>query len=80
MAKTAVQILLDWLESDPDIPGFNERYATIKEQILELEKQQIVKAYSYGWRLGMAMNEHTPDDPDGYYNTNYSENGTGKGI
>ena len=78
MTKTAVQALLEWLESDPDLPGFNERYADIKHQMLELEKQQIIQAYSYGWRLGMAMNEYTPEDPEGYYNTNYTENGTRK--
>jgi hypothetical protein len=80
MTKTAVQQLLEWLEADADLPGFNDRYIAIKEQILELEKQQILQAYNYGWRLAMAINEHTPEDPEGYYNTNYTEHGTRKRL
>ena len=75
MIKTAVQQLIEWLESDADFPGFNERYDAKKQEILELEKQQIISAYSYGWRLGMALHEHTPEDPEGYYNNNYTEHG-----
>jgi hypothetical protein len=80
MGKTAVQHLLEWLESDTDLPGFNDRYNTIKEKIIELEKQQIIQAYNYGWRLGMALNEYKPEDPEGYYNSNYTEYGTRKGV
>ena len=32
MAKTAVQLLLDWLEEDSILPGFNERYKTKKQE------------------------------------------------
>jgi hypothetical protein len=77
MVKTAVQELLEWLESDADFPGFNERYEAKKQEILEQEKKQIVNAYSYGWRLGMALHEHTPEDPEGYYNKTYITHGLG---
>lgn len=80
MDKTAVQELIEWLESDADFPGFNERYNAKKEELLELEKQQIVKAYSYGWRLAIALREHKPEDPEGYYNANYINYGTRKRL
>ena len=80
MAKTAVQLLLDWLEEDSILPGFNERYKAKVQEILNIEMRQITQAYSYGWRLAMAINEHKPEDPEGYYYTNYSDHGTGKSL
>lgn len=82
MSKTAVQELIEWLESDSEVmmPAFHEKWDQKKKEMLELEKEQIIKAYNYGWRVAIALQKHTPEDPNEYYNINYEEHGTGQRI
>lgn len=81
MTKTALQQLVEWLESSTDFPGLKDAVSTKKHDFLELEKQQIINAYTYGWRLAMALSEHRPEDPEGYYiNTYLQEKGITNNI
>ena len=71
MTKTAVMQLLEWLESESERTGFLERYKAKKQEILEIEKQQIIDAYNYSWRTSIALGKPLPEDPIGYYKDNY---------
>lgn len=73
--KTAMQQLLSILREDYQHPGwidFEELEEIIENEMMPIEKQQIVEAYRCGWR----MDNYYLVAPLQYYNETYNNSNT----
>jgi len=67
--KTAMIQFLEWLENSSNVKDDILNWELVKENALDKEKEQIVKAHNEGiWIEGKAF-----DDGEEYYNNNYGE-------
>ena len=72
----AQQTAVDWLVYELERCGYfeiNDRFPITFEQAKQIERQQIIKAWEYGFNDGWTTREND-------YNKNYHKKGTGHGY